>query len=317
MRRQLSVCGIVFWLAMWVNGVSSHAQLTVQQPELQAETKTRRERSIDRPVVRKLQERLRQRIESAVDNFGEREQRAEAIKPSSQALSRDKSNRHNAQKNTETSAVSKPFAITASRGMDQVGEMVSSAESPTADASSLRSGFRTSMNGDQFHPRLILGLKLSDATPLQGVVVGAIEQDGIAAMSNLEQGDRLVSVNQRAIRDLQAWEREVRKLPPSEDAELLIVRKNQLRQIQLKISKLQVATTGIGGGQEGFRKERQTVSQLDTFNQSAVTAASAFGQAVLGGLGAAYEGFFSSKQEASQSNEGRQLESDAESTRRE
>ncbi len=148
---------------------------------------------------------------------------------------------------------------------------------------------------DGFHPRIDLGLVLIDAKPLQGVRVEAVSSGGFGESAGLQPGDRLVSINQRVVPNVVDLSRELRRYTMGDQLKIQFVRASRLYLVGLSLDhgdssgrRSSVAAEQAGGN-------GKTVGDGFTINSEAASAANAVGQAVLGGIGAAFEGLFRGK----------------------
>ena len=145
---------------------------------------------------------------------------------------------------------------------------------------------------DGFHPRIDFGLVLIDAKPLQGVLVEAVSSGGFGESAGLQPGDRLVSINQRVVPNVVDLSRELRRYTVGDQLKIQFVRASRLYLVGLSLDhgeslgrRSRVAAEHAGGN-------GRTVGDGFSINSEAASAANAVGQAVLGGIGAAFEGLF-------------------------
>lgn len=144
---------------------------------------------------------------------------------------------------------------------------------------------------DRFRARLDLGLTVGEASPFQGVVVEEIGEGGVAAKVGLRRGDRIVALEQRLLTGTSSFEREIRNFQEAEGIELLYVRQEKLHRVRVMPHKSdRISTDGESRPVATGNFSGDLRNSQDLGLQAAETA-SAVGQAVLGGLGAAWEGW--------------------------
>ncbi|MCH1493761.1 MAG: PDZ domain-containing protein [Rubripirellula sp.] len=154
---------------------------------------------------------------------------------------------------------------------------------------------------DQFTPRIDLGVILLNATPRAGVIVEAITSGGPADLAGIRAGDRLVALNHRIIKDDDSLALELRRFNASDQPTLQFVRDQRLHRIRIA---LVVGDDDFANHQDSLAAGPRAVLHspgsslgrpVGGVKQHAATTASAVGQAVLGGLGAAFEQWFQDK----------------------
>ena len=238
----------------------------------------------DRPLVRHFQERLRQKIESAVQGIESRDQ--DDLRASSAFQIGDNQNATD-----HAGRAMHPYH----KPTSQPPIRVANGEAAVVRSHRMLADLPEEIV-DRFLPRFNLGLELVNASPLQGVLVENIRSESPASFTGLEVGDRLVSVNQNLVSDLDSWEQQIRKYGIQEKVSLLVVRDGKLIQMHWKLWELKsLADSKLVRGadlQSGSHVAKQPDHQFGEINQNAVHAASAVGQAVLSGLGAAFDGLF-------------------------
>ena len=154
---------------------------------------------------------------------------------------------------------------------------------------------------DQFMPRIDLGVIAVNASPRAGVIVEEIRSGGPAELAGLRAGDRLVALNHRLIRDIESLASELRRFNASDQPTLQFVRDQRLHRIRIP---LMVGDDHFANSQDSLASGPGAVLHAPSstlgrpaggVTQQAATAANAVGQAVLGGLGAAFEQWFQEK----------------------
>lgn len=144
---------------------------------------------------------------------------------------------------------------------------------------------------DRFRARLDLGLTVGEASPFQGVVVKEITEGGVAAKVGLRRGDRIVALEHRLLTGTSSFEREIRNFQEAESIELLYIRQEKLSRVRLMPHKSdRISPDGQSKPIAASHFSGDAGSSQDLGLQAAETA-NAVGQAVLGGLGAAWEGW--------------------------
>ena len=299
------------------------------------------ESSTKHPLIKRLQEKLRQRVETAINEPESADfftSRASSATVNSDPASGQKGIASTArrvdvfmlQRTSESEISDEPMARVASRqerSGDRVAGMVNPVGNGTGDRTedrdwdfdlrpigSEQTVFSTNKimraeidraidsgrdigQDDFFQPRNDLGFSLIDASPLRGVVVDGITDQSVAQRSGLMIGDRVVAINHRLIRDLAAWERESRKLGMNTAAQIQIVRSDRLMRVELFSAADRSDRDDADVADHSRRSGGQGEGQFNAINQQATATANALGQAVLGGLGAAFQGLFETAKE--------------------
>ena len=158
---------------------------------------------------------------------------------------------------------------------------------------------------DLFRARIDLGLTVSDASPFQGVAVEEITEGSVAEKVGLRQGDRIVALEHRILTGTASFEREIRNFQEAESIELLYVRQEKLHRVRLMPQKSDRISTDGESKPVGSGNFAEDLGNSQDLRLQAAETASAVGQAVLGGLGAAWEGWFqqgASRPKSPQSN---------------
>ena len=187
-----------------------------------------------------------------------------------------------------------PIARTAKRSVDPRVQ-------PDHESISANRDQPASESLDQFMPRIDLGVIVYDATPRVGVIVEAISSGGPAAHAGLRPGDRLVALNHRVIRNVDSLSRELRRFKVSDQPTLQFVRDQRLHRVGLSLMVPEGGSVSKVGSLASRPDESRGIPSVISgrsasgLDQQAAAAANAVGQAVLGGIGAAFEQWFQEK----------------------
>ena len=124
------------------------------------------------------------------------------------------------------------------------------------------------------------------------MLVEAVCSCGFGENAGFQPGDRLVSINQRVVPNVVDLSRELRRYTVGDQLKIQFVRGSRLCLVGLLLDhgdssgrRSSVAAEQTGGN-------GKTVGDGFSINSEAASAANAVGQAVLGGIGAAFEGAF-------------------------